>query len=220
MWWNTMAALWVNKNEGLLSQWRFFPLCRLKQMMGHLLEDNANHRAACNAGVDEWPGWALTCRVARPTMQSAGLPSPVLCSGPASFLYPRSRQTATTHMPFPVNSGSFWLWSHWSHWHKWVTTWMFSHFLLPRRSYGSMTILYDHWWVTSAYFERFCFVWISCRFSPICHLVLKNWLVDVSIELNYHSYYLREATLTVLEESNISHHAKRIQKPDIPNTGS
>ncbi|CAM4521617.1 hypothetical protein PO909_024137 [Leuciscus waleckii] len=84
----------------------------ISKMMGHLLEDNANHRAACNAGVDEWPGWALTCRVARPTMQSAGLPSPVLCSGPASFLYPRSRQTATTHMPFPVNSGSFWLWSH------------------------------------------------------------------------------------------------------------
>lgn len=57
-------------------------------------------------------------------------------------------------------------------------------------------------------------------FFPVSHLVLKNRLVDVSIELNYHSYYLREATLAVLEKSDISHHTKRIQKPDIPNTGS
>lgn len=41
---------------------------------------------------------------------------------------------------------------------------------------------------------------------PVSHLVLKNRLVDVSIELNYHSYYLAEATL-FLEKSHVLHQA-------------
>lgn len=53
----------------------------------------------------------LRRRVACPTMPSLGLPSPVLRTGPASFLYPPRRQKAATHVSFPVDSESFWLWS-------------------------------------------------------------------------------------------------------------
>lgn len=69
-------------------------------------------------------------RVARPTMPSVGLPSPVLCTGPASFLYPLPRQKATAHVLLPVDSGSFWLWSQPPTNGQWLGCLVISYFLI------------------------------------------------------------------------------------------
>lgn len=177
------------------SRWAPFPPRSLKQMMGHLEEDNANHR---DAGVDEWPAWALATSsgLSHNAERRPAKSSPVHWPGlfPVPVLSPKSHRARVASCRFRkflvvVPSAD-----------KWAVTWVFSHFLLPYWSCSSMAIL---WIVTDGShlqtFEGVLF-WVqfpsirisflSSVFSPShspcasCQMVQLNLIMMVNISGN------------------------------------